>query len=143
MNPNLWICVDYNGEKWLRPMNRANCESYTYLAAEVNAEKVKRKAPPHCVFGKVYNIDEIFAVEHYKKIKIEFDNLTEYEQWEWLLNITFKREIRIWLDNDSTYFHFIDPTLDEIGTFHFKNDIGNRSGTKNLLLALGFNVEFV
>lgn len=143
MNPNLWICVDKNGEKWLRPMNHANCESYAHVVAEFNAEKVKRKAPPYCILGKVYNIDEIFAVEHYKKIKIEFDNLDGRQQWEWLLNISFKKEIRIWLDNDSTYFHFIDPTLDEIDTFHFKNDIGNRSGTMDLLLVLGFHVEFV
>jgi hypothetical protein len=74
---------------------------------------------------------------NYQKIKKEFDNLDESQQWVWADK--FKIEITLDLDNDNTTFTFDkEDKTNDCTLCMFKADIGNRSGISFLLSALGF-----
>ncbi len=78
---------------------------------------------------------------NYKKIREEFDSLTENGQWVWALKR--KDLIHIDLDNDNTTFTFnSEDKTDDCTLFMFKADIGNRFGLGFLLKNIGFNADF-
>lgn len=74
----------------------------------------------------------------FEKIKKEFDSLDAKQQWQWLINTSFKDKIQINLDNDCTDISF--PGFEDAKILYFKSDIGNRQGVNYLLEALGFKV---
>ena len=74
---------------------------------------------------------------NYKRIKEEFDSLTENGQWMWA--VKHKTEITLDLDNDNTTFTFNEEDkTDDCTLFEFKADIGNRWGISFLLSSIGF-----
>lgn len=74
---------------------------------------------------------------NYKRLKEEFNSLTEKEQWVWVVN--HKSEITLDLDNDNTTFTFNEEDkTDDCTLFMFKADVGNRWGVQMLLSAVGF-----
>ena len=76
---------------------------------------------------------------NYQKLKQEFNELSEFKQWEFAIHN--KADIIIYLDNDNTTFSF-DEDLD-CTLLVFKADIGNRSGVAALLRLLGINSKSV
>lgn len=77
-------------------------------------------------------------------IKSHFDNLSEEDQWKWLIETDMKDKFRIGLDNDNTSIHFYeDEDADMDHTLYFKADIGNRWGVELILKGLGYNAEGV
>lgn len=79
---------------------------------------------------------------NYQRLKEEFNSLTENGQWLWALGK--KDKISIDLDNDNTTFTFnSEDKTDDCTLFHFKADIGDRSGVEILLKHIGFKAEYV
>lgn len=76
------------------------------------------------------------------KIKKQFDSLDEQEQWKWLIDTDLKPHFTVFLDNDDTHIYFEEDTEADY-VLRFKDDIGNRQGVNNLLMALGVNVQDV
>ena len=78
----------------------------------------------------------------YKKLKKDFDSLSEQEQWVWAIN--HKDKITLGLDNDQTDFTFNDEDKTEDCTMcYFKADVGNRWGVGMLLSAVGLKYQHV
>ncbi len=73
---------------------------------------------------------------NYKRIKEEFDSLTERGQWNYAMGVSDK--ISLFIDNDSTGFTFIEDNSGDGELFYFKDDIGNRAGVEHLLAIVGF-----
>ena len=77
-------------------------------------------------------------------MKEEFDNLTDKEQWSWILKQD-KSKLSLALDNDTTYIYF----KDELGSDNepmystFNVYCGGDRGTIYLLQALGFEADGV
>lgn len=78
---------------------------------------------------------------NYQKERNNFNALTAKEQW--FFAIHNKEQIKIELDNDDTYFTFINDKSEEPVVFTFDCYLGSSEGAFHLLEALGFNVEFV
>jgi len=58
MRANIWICIEINGKKYLRPTNHANCESIWHDIYEREAkEKMFVVSDEHEV-GKCYDVNE-------------------------------------------------------------------------------------
>ncbi len=59
MNKDIWICIEENGVKYLRPMNHAHSQSVAWDVAEGKANNVKFISPDHCIIGNTYDITKM------------------------------------------------------------------------------------
>ena len=59
MNKDLWICVEVSGNRYLRPMNHANCESIFHEIYEKEANEKKILVSNFYEIGRTYNIKNL------------------------------------------------------------------------------------
>lgn len=76
------------------------------------------------------------------KLVKQFDNMTEQQQYDWLVNVQPKNDFTIYLDNDDTHIYYHDDTEADY-CLRFKGFLSNGPGVELLLKSLGYNAESV
>jgi hypothetical protein len=75
------------------------------------------------------------------EIKKHFDNLSPFEQWNWVISNITQLKFVITLDTDNTTILF-DKDIDANYILEMKTDCGSRIGVYHLLESVGANVEY-